>query len=123
MSLVSGLLIAIVLHPLIFTVVAKSNKGYSNKTPRAYLAAQSGHYARAHWAQTNAFESLAQFAPCFAYAIVVGASSERLAMWMMVYLAARLAYGACYILDWDKLRSGCWLVGVVSIIGIVVSTT
>jgi uncharacterized MAPEG superfamily protein len=41
-------------------------------------------------------------------------------MWAGLFIAARVAYVALYVMDKDKLRSLAWLVGVVSTVALYV---
>lgn len=87
--------------------------GYNNRLPREQQRSLSGFGARARAAHENAFEALIVFAPCALAVLVTQAVSAYTETLAMVFVAARVAYNLCYLLDWDKLRSTVWMVGIV----------
>lgn len=102
--------------PFLWTSVAKwsgpQKLGPSeNKNPREWLETLSGAQKRADWAQQNAFEAF----PLFAAAVIVnhmvlGANSAADSL-AMAWVAFRLAYGVCYIVDIGVLRTLTWFGG------------
>lgn len=105
------LMIAAVL-PIVCTGIAKWGfDGFDNRRPREWLAKQSGWRARANAAQANSWEALAIFAAAVLTAHLVEAPQPRVDLLALVFIAARLAYIACYVADQASLRSLVWLVG------------
>ncbi len=84
---------------------------YDNNQPREWLAKQTGLRARANAAQANTFESLPFFYVAIAIAMILQAPQARIDVLAIPYLLARVAYIACYVMDWANLRTLVWLVG------------
>jgi uncharacterized MAPEG superfamily protein len=84
---------------------------YDNNQPREWLAKQTGLRARANAAQANTFESLPFFYVAIAIAMILQAPQARIDVLAIAYLLARVAYIACYVMDWANLRTLVWLVG------------
>ena len=104
--------------PIIAAGIAKfgpsENTGsapYDNNQPREWLAKQTGLRARANAAQANTFESLPFFYVAIAIAMILQAPQARIDALAIGYLLARVAYIACYVMDWANLRTMVWLVG------------
>ena len=105
------LMIAAVL-PIVCTGIAKWGfEGFDNRRPREWLAKQSGWRARANAAQANSWEALAIFTAAVLTAHLVEAPQPRVDLLALVFIAARVAYIACYVADRASLRSLVWLVG------------
>lgn len=84
---------------------------YDNRQPREWLAKQTGLRARANAAQANTFESLPFFYVAIATAMILQAPQARIDVLAIAYLLARVAYIACYVMDWANLRTLVWLIG------------
>ena len=84
---------------------------YDNNQPREWLARQTGLRARANAAQANTFESLPFFYVAIVIAMILQAPQARIDALAIGYLLARVAYIACYVMDWANLRTMVWLVG------------
>ncbi len=98
--------------PVVCAGIAKwGAKSYDNHDPRAWLAQQGGHRARAHAAQQNSFEAFPLFAVGVALAWHGGADPESLALWSWLYVALRVAYIGCYLADLANWRSIVWVLG------------
>ena len=101
--------------PWICAGIAKGGqKNYDNHNPREWLAKQTGYRARANAAQANCFEAFPMYAVGVLLAMLSDIEADQLEMWAGLFIAARVAYVAFYVMDKDKLRSLAWLVGVVS---------
>jgi len=104
--LIAGLL------PLICAAISKwGDKTYDNHNPRAWLAHQEGFRARANAAQQNSLEAFPFFAVSVILASLGGAVGDLLESLSWIYIAVRVAYIACYVLDKAALRSLFWVVG------------
>ena len=112
-------MVAAGLLPIVCAGIAKSGRfgqprsqgGYDNHDPRAWLARQSGWRARANAAQANSFEALPLF---LAGVLVAQASGARPAVvdgLALAFVALRVGYIACYLADRDLLRSALWTGG------------
>ena len=84
---------------------------FDNHQPREWLAKQTGLRARANAAQANTFESLPFFYVAIAIAMLLQAPQDRIDVLAITYLLARVAYIACYVMDWANLRTLVWLIG------------
>ena len=104
--LIAGLL------PYAATVSAKGGTRFDNRSPRAWLAAQTGWRARAHAAQLNGFEAFPLFAAAVIVAHQLGAPQPRVDALAMVFVGARVLYFAAYLADLALLRSIVWFVGI-----------
>ena len=93
-------------------------RGFDNRTPRQWLAAQSGWRLRAHWAQENSYESFPPFAAGVIIAHIADAPQTSVDALAVGYLAARLAYGGFYMGDLALARSLAWTAGVACVVGL-----
>lgn len=107
--------------PWICAGIAKGGqKNYDNHNPREWLAKQTGYRARANAAQANCFEAFPMYAVGVLLAMLSDIEADQLELWAGLFIAARVAYVAFYVMDKDKLRSLAWLVGVVSTVALYV---
>jgi uncharacterized MAPEG superfamily protein len=111
--LIAGLL------PYVCAMVAKWGfKKFDNHNPREWLAQQTGFRARANAAQANSFESFPLFAAGVIIATLAQVDAARIDLYAFVFVAARAGFIACYVTDKASLRSLCWLVGLLSVVGL-----
>ncbi|MCB1988630.1 MAG: MAPEG family protein [Nitrospirota bacterium] len=102
--------------PLLCSVVAKrggfgkkrSQGGYDNHDPRAWLARQTGASARANAAQANSFEALPFFIAAVLVAHQLGAGQAVLDLLAVLYVLLRLFYIMMYVSDMPRARSAVW---------------
>lgn len=107
------------LLPIVCAGIAKAGRigqpraqgGYDNHDPRAWLARQSGHRARANAAQANSFEALPLFLAGVLVAQTSGARPVVVDALALAFVALRVLYIACYLADRDLLRSLAWTAG------------
>lgn len=109
-------LILAVIFPIVFAGLAKwggmrHGVSYDNGAPRESLARLSGWPQRAQWAQQNSWEALPVFAIGMLLAMHAQAPAATLAFWGWLFIAARVAYGVCYLAGFAGLRSLSWLLG------------
>jgi len=110
------LLVACVL-PIVCAGIAKSGTfstprsqgGYDNRDPRAWLARQTGRRARANAAQANSFEALPLFIAAVLVAQQAGAAQGLVDALAVVFVLLRVAYIALYVGDRAALRSVVWI--------------
>lgn len=107
--------------PYVSAGIAKSGfKDFDNNNPRAWLAQQTGFRARANAAQQNSFEAF----PFFAVVVLIAFILQAPAIWVNLlaglFVAARIGFIYCYVTDKASLRSICWTVGVICVLGIFV---
>lgn len=104
------------LLPLLCAVIAKrsgvgkrrSEGGYDNHDPRAWLARQTGAAARANAAQANSFEALPFFMGAVIIAHQIGAGQTLLDLLALLYVMLRLFYIMMYVSDMPTARSAVW---------------
>lgn len=107
------------LLPIACTGIAKAGRfgqprsqgGYDNHDPRAWLARQTGYRARANAAQANSFEALPLFLAGVLVAQQSGARPAVVDALALAFVALRVIYIACYLADRDLLRSTAWTAG------------
>jgi uncharacterized MAPEG superfamily protein len=111
--LIAGLL------PYLGTMAAKWGfRRFDNNNPREWLAQQTGFRARGNAAQANSFEAFPFFAAGVIIATLAQVDAARMDLYAMVFVAARLGFIVCYVADKASLRSLCWLVGLLSVVGL-----
>lgn len=94
--------------------------GYDNEHPRSQQKKLEGFGARCLAAHENSFEAMIYFAPSVLLAIALEQTTRDIALLSAAFIAARLLYLLCYWLNWDKLRSTSWAIGLGSSIAIMV---
>jgi uncharacterized MAPEG superfamily protein len=109
------------LLPYLFTVLAKGQPGYDNRSPREWLEKQTGWRKRAHWAQLNAFEAFPAFAAAVIVAHLTAAPQDRIDLLAMAWILLRLAYGALYLSGHAALRSVVWALALGCVIALFVA--
>ena len=111
--LIAGLL------PYLGTMVAKWGfRRFDNNTPRQWLAQQTGFRARGNAAQANSFEAFPFFAAGVIIATMAQVDAARIDLYAFVFVAARVGFIVCYVADKASMRSFCWLVGLLSVVGL-----
>jgi uncharacterized MAPEG superfamily protein len=111
--LIAGLL------PYVCAAVAKWGfQNFDNHNPRQWLAQQTGFRARANAAQANSFESFPLFAAGVIVATLTQVDAARIDVYAFVFVAARVGFIICYVIDKASVRSLFWLVGVLSVVGL-----
>ncbi len=115
MSLAVVCLIIAALLPVVCAAIAKwGPQDFDNHQPRAWLATQTGHRARANAAQANSWEAFPVFAVGVLLAMQAGASTAVLDLLAAVFILSRIAYIAFYVTDRSSARSIVWTVGFLS---------
>jgi uncharacterized MAPEG superfamily protein len=110
------------LLPYLGTMAAKWGfRRFDNNNPREWLAQQTGFRARGNAAQANSFEAFPFFAAGVIIATLAQVDAARIDLYAMVFVAARLGFIASYVADKANLRSLCWLVGLLSVVGLFAS--
>jgi uncharacterized MAPEG superfamily protein len=110
------------LLPIVWAGAAKAGaRGYNNARPREFLGALSGWPARANFAQQNSYEAFPPFAAGVIIAHLCNAPQPTIDALAVTFIAARVAYGLCYIADRAGLRSLLWLVGFSCVVGLFVT--
>ncbi|MGO4761032.1 MAPEG family protein [Cupriavidus sp. 2KB_3] len=112
--LVAGLL------PVLTVAIAKAGGrgGFDNHDPRGWLEKQSGRARRADLAHRNHFEAFPFFAAGVLIATHMSAPQARIDELAMVFVVARILYTVCYLTDRATLRTLCWTIGFLTVIGL-----
>ena len=104
------------LLPLLCAWIAKSGSfrtprsqgGFDNADPRAWLARQAGWRARANAAQGNSFEALPFFIGAVLVALQLGVPTAGLDGLALAWVLLRLGFIAAYVGNRPTLRSALW---------------
>jgi uncharacterized MAPEG superfamily protein len=99
----------------------RSQGGYDNADPRAWLARQTGRRARANAAQANSFEALPLFIAAVLVSHMLGAAQAMVDFLSWSFIALRVAYIAAYVADRAALRSVVWLAGLLTCVALFLS--
>ena len=113
-------LIAFIL-PIVWTGFAKSAGGYNNEAPRVYQGNLEGWAQRANWAHQNAFEAAPPFAAGVIIAHQVGVAQVTVDTLALLFIGARVAHGAVYMANWNRVRSLIWLLAFGTTVALFVS--
>ena len=117
-TLAYGCVLVAALLPILCAGIAKwglfgkprSEGGYDNHNPRAWLARQTDWRARANAAQANSFEALPLFIGAVIIAHQLHAPQTRLDILAFLYIFTRLVYILMYLADMATVRSLAWVV-------------
>ncbi len=112
-------LLAVILFPYFFVVAAKvGTPGFNNHAPRDTLEKAKGWARRCLWVEQNSYEILPAFAAAVIVAHTMGAEQDSIDRLAYIFLASRIAYGACFVTDKATLRSLAWFAGMICVIGL-----
>ena len=111
-----GCVLAMAVLPIICAGLAKragfgrrrSEGGFDNVDPRAWLHKQTGFAARANAAQANTFEALPFFFAAVIIAHQLGAIQVRLDILALIFVLLRVLYVMMYVAGIANLRSLIW---------------
>lgn len=98
----------------------RSEGGFDNHNPRAWMAGLEGRAARANAAQQNGFEALPIFIAGVLVARQAGVAEGLVDALATAFIGFRVAYIACYLADAATLRSLCWAAGMACCIALFV---
>jgi uncharacterized MAPEG superfamily protein len=122
MTIALWCVLAAALLPIMTAGIAKAAGGsYNNGDPRGRAVTYAGLAKRAHAAHLNGFEAFPLFAVAVLVAEMKGGPRGMVDGLALLFIAARLAYVGCYLLDQATLRSTVWTIGLVSAIAVFVS--
>lgn len=114
------------LLPYVFTIIAKSKKGYItsyNKAPRIFLESLTGFRQRASWAAKNSFECFPFFASSVIIAYITKAIDISLLNQLSItFIILRIIYGIFYMTNLSSLRSLVWFLGIIDIAIILIAS-
>ena len=119
MTIAFWCVLAAAVMPFILAGVSKAgDRTFNNRRPRDWYDSVEGYRKRAWWAQQNSFEALPFFAAAVIIAHVAGGNQGTIDFIAILFIAARIAYAACYLADLHLLRSRSWLLGIGSCIAL-----
>ncbi len=99
----------------------RSQGGFDNAEPRAWLARQQGWSARANAAQANSFEALPFFIGAVIIAHQLGAPQTRLDILAVLFITLRIIYVLMYVAGLPRTRSAIWALALLVNVGIFLS--
>jgi uncharacterized MAPEG superfamily protein len=110
--LIAGLL------PTITVGIAKGgSKDFDNSNPRRWLEKQKGLRARADAAHRNHFEAFPFFAAGVLVAQLCQAPQDMIDLLAVTFITLRIAYTFMYLTDRATLRTVCWMLGMLTVVG------
>jgi uncharacterized MAPEG superfamily protein len=112
--------LAAALIPFLTVIPAKAAKDFDNHAPRLWEERRTGWRARGYWAHLNAFEAFPPFAAAVIIAHLAHGPQGRINLLAGIFIAARVAYSACYYADLATLRSVVWFLGFSCVVGLFV---
>ena len=119
MTIAYACLLFMGLFPYVAAGIAKKGfENYDNSMPRQWLAKQTGFRARANAAQANLFESLPLFFAAVIIASINNAPQTRIDLLALGFVAARIAFLICYLVNWPTTRTIVWSIGLICVIAI-----
>jgi len=124
MTIAFWTLLAAIALPWLMAVIKKSPLAscgnYNNSAPRAGLDDLKGISQRALWAEQNSFEILPGYVAAVIVAHLAGTEQSLVDQLALVFIASRVVYVFCYIMNWATLRSIVWVIGLLCIVGLFV---
>ncbi len=96
----------------------RSQGGFDNHEPRAWLARLTDWRARANAAQANSFEALPFFIGAVVIAHQLGAPQTRLDILAVLFVTLRIIYISMYVAGLPLVRSAIWTMALLVNIGI-----
>ncbi|MFM8769132.1 MAG: MAPEG family protein [Rubrivivax sp.] len=87
----------------------RSQGGYDNRDPRAWLAQQTGRRARANAAQANSFEALPLFIAAVLAAQQMQVAQPLIDGLAVTFVVLRVGYIGLYVADLATARTLAWL--------------
>ncbi|MCG5260230.1 hypothetical protein EM868_06110 [Cupriavidus gilardii] len=105
--------------PIVTVGIAKwGAPAFDNHDPRAWLERQTGRARRADLAHRNHFEAFPMFAAAVLCASHLQAPQARIDELAIAFIVIRVLYTVCYLADRATLRSLCWTLGFLCVLGI-----
>lgn len=118
MDLAYACVLIAILFPYVFSVLAKTGRGFNNRRPREYLEKLHGWRKRADWIQKNSFEILPAFSAGIIIAHYLNVPIKTIETLAVAFLISRVLYAVCYLIDQAICRSLFWGVGLGCIIAL-----
>jgi uncharacterized MAPEG superfamily protein len=94
--------------------------GYDNELPREQQKKLTGFGARCLAAHENSFEALILFSISVLLVIATEHVDSFSVILSILFIVCRIAYLVFYWINWDKLRSTVWFIGIISNIAMMI---
>jgi uncharacterized MAPEG superfamily protein len=112
----------LVYFPYLFVAFGRFQVGYDMSAPRALFDKLPAYAQRATWAHQNSFEVFTFFSVAALMAYVTQTGSSYTTSLALIFLATRLAYSLCYILNIPLGRSLMWVGSITCIAGLITTS-
>ncbi|MGA7953985.1 MAG: MAPEG family protein [Gloeobacterales cyanobacterium] len=112
----------LIYFPYLFVVLGRFQVGYDMSAPRALFDKLPAYAQRATWAHQNSFEVFMFFAAAALMVYVTETGSSYTTNLALAFLAARLAYSLCYIVNIPLVRSLMWAGSMACIAGLMTAS-
>ncbi|RYY90240.1 MAG: glutathione metabolism protein [Comamonadaceae bacterium] len=99
----------------------RSQGGYDNHEPRAWLSRLTDWRARANAAQANTFEALPFFIGAVVIAHQLAAPQAMVDILALLFVTLRIIYVAMYVAGLSTMRSAVWFLALVINVGILLA--
>ena len=93
----------------------ENKPGYDNREPRIQQKQLKGFGARCLAAHENSFEALILFTAATLLTITTEHLDRNAVLLALAFASSRVLYLFFYWLNWDKLRSSVWLIGMICV--------
>ena len=121
MSFALWMILVAALLPIMTTGIAKwGASGLDNTNPRIWQESLTGWRKRADWAHRNHFEALAPFGLAVLAATITGANAGTVNLLAGSWVALRICYTACYLMNLASLRSIVWVAAYACVVALFV---
>ena len=112
----------LVYFPYLFVAFGRAQVGYDMSAPRALFDKLPAYAQRATWAHQNSFEVFMFFAVAALMVYVTKTGSSYTTNLALAFLATRLAYSLCYIVNIPLVRSLMWAGSMACIAGLITTS-
>lgn len=100
-----------ILFPYPFTLAAKWSRRYDNRQGRVYLEQTTGWRRTCYWIHLNSLEAMPACGIAVLYSLFKGLSPPIFHALCLIWIASRILYVFCYLLNLATLRTLVWGAG------------
>jgi uncharacterized MAPEG superfamily protein len=112
----------LVYFPYLFVAFGRFQVGYDMSAPRALFDKLPAYAQRATWAHQNSFEVFMFFAVAALMVYATQTGSSYTTSLALAFLATRVAYSLCYIINIPLVRSLMWAGSMTCIAGLITTS-
>jgi uncharacterized MAPEG superfamily protein len=112
----------LVYFPYLFVAFGRFQVGYDMSAPRALFDKLPAYAQRATWAHQNSFEVFMFFAVAALMVYTTQTGSSYTTNLALAFLATRVAYSLCYIINIPLVRSLMWAGSMTCIAGLITTS-